>query len=345
MVVLSSSSVAFYGDNDACKQMQAMLQNKLSELQSETQYSKVAINITLPQLNRFIKRHGSLKGALQSFSPHVQNMRATQAEGKWQLIVTASPEGVKSVADDALVVAQAAVAPSSSNLRYECPICFEGSDTLNDDWLVSLACGCILHVPCARLCYGCDEEDPLDPLKPRRLPPLNCFALNSEGKKCCKQLAQLDVRELVPDPEQLQRRVTEELTRFASIPCSGWRMCPVPTESIKCQMLYRTVPNTQCWGSRKCEGCGFEHCASCEGAPHEHGMSCKEAIGDSVVSKDLLEGLDSSRCENKVNLFFTFVSDALSRFGRCPKCLMVIERAEACSHIICSRCDTHFYLK
>jgi len=74
-------------------------------------------------------------------------------------------------------------------------------------------------------------------------------------------------------------------------------------------------------------------------------MSCKEAIGDSVVSKDLLEGLDSSRCENKVNLFFTFVSDALSRFGRCPKCLMVIERAEACSHIICSRCDTHFYLK
>jgi hypothetical protein len=303
MVVLSSSTVAFYGDYDSCKRMQAMLQNKLSELQSETQYSKVAINITLPQLNRFIKRYGSLKGALQTFSPHVQTMRATQTEGKWQLIVTASPEGAKYVADDALVVAQAAVEPSSRGLRYECPICFECSDTLNDDWLVSLACGCILHVPCARLCYGCDEEDPLDPLKPRRLPPLDCFALNSEGKKCRKQLAQLDIRELVPDPEQLQRRVTEELARFASIPCSGWRMCPVPTQTIKCQMMYRTVPSTQCWGSRKCEGCGFEHCASCEGAPHEHGMSCKEAIGDTLVSKDLLEGLDSSRCANTISLF------------------------------------------
>jgi hypothetical protein len=161
--------------------------------------------------------------------------------------------------------------------------------------LVSLTCGCILHVPCARLNYGCEDDDPLDPLKPKRLFPLDCFALDSAGKRCGKQLAQLDIAELVQDPTQLQRRVTAELTRFASIPTSGWRMCPVPSESIKCQMLYRTVPNTQCWSTRRCEGCGFEHCASCEGKPHPHGMSCREALGD-VVAEDPFANLDPSRC-------------------------------------------------
>jgi len=344
MVIDCCSAVSFYGDYDSSKQMHSTLHKKLAELHNETQYSTVVINVSLPQLNRFIKRHGTLKNALQSFSPHVQNIRCAQADDKWKLVVIATPEGVKSVTDDVLV-SNAQVEPSSRSCRYVCPVCFEGSDTLDDEWLVSLACGCIFHVPCAQLCYGCDEEDPLDPLKPRRLAPLDCFALNSDGIKCGKQLAQLDARKLIQDPEQLQRRVTEALIQFASIPGSGWRMCPVPTESVNCKVLYRTVRNTKYWSTRKCEGCGFEHCASCEGTPHPHGMSCREAIGDNMVSKDLLDGLDPSRCANSIYFLFAFNSNALSRFGRCPKCTLMIERAEACSHIICSRCNTHFHLQ
>lgn len=293
MSIQSSAAVTFYGGSDKSKRMHGLLQDRLTALKSEKKSSEVEIAVTLPQLNRFIKRHRSLRAAAQAFSPHVQQMRATHANGKWQLVITACPEGVKSVRDDVLMCQMPDAASGSEN-RYQCLICGEGSDTLNDEWLVSLSCSCILHVPCARLWYGCDEEDPMDPLKPKRLFPLDCFALDSASKKCGKQLAQLDIAELVQDAAQLHRRATEELTRFASIPSSGWRACPVPTESIKCQMLYRPVANTKSWSTRKCEGCGFEHCASCEGAPHAHGMSCREATGG-IVSEDPFANLDPSR--------------------------------------------------
>ena len=346
MVIDSSSAVTFYGDVDSSKLMHVKLQNRLTDLQNETKFKEVVIAVTLPQLNRFVKQHGSLRAAAQAFSPNVRQILAARADGKWQLTVTASPEGVKSVRDSVLV-SQVPDESVGGEYRYECLVCFKGSNSLDDDWLVSLACGCILHVPCARLNYGCDEGDALQPLKPKRLFPLDCLALDSTGNRCGKQLAQLDIAELVQDPAQLQRRVTEELTRFASIPASGWRTCPDPAEHTKCQMLYRTVPKTQSWSTRTCEGCGFQHCASCEGAPHALGMSCREAVGD-IVQEDAFANLDPQRCANtlrSMRVICLTIDNTICRFGRCPTCAMPIERAEACSHIICTRCNRHFNMQ
>jgi hypothetical protein len=289
VTVKSSGTVQFHGDYDKCQTVLGKLKDALSEVQHEEEENVAEENIivTLLQLNQFVKRHGSLRAAVAAFAPHVQRIRAASIDGKWRLVVTASPAGLCSVRDDVLV-AQAPAEQGRENPRYQCPICFEGSDTLGDDWLVSLACGCILHMPCARLYYSSDDE------RTNCLYPLECFGLNSSGQKCCAPLAQLDISQLVQDPVQLQRRVTEELSRFASIPSTDYRMCPVPHQDVQCKMLYRRASSTQCWSTRVCEGCGFQHCAACEGAPHAHGMSCKEAGGDKV-SEDPFANLDPSR--------------------------------------------------
>jgi hypothetical protein len=61
-------------------------------------------------------------------------------------------------------------------------------------------------------------------------------------------------------------------------------------------------------------------------------MSCIEfaaenegQYGDAGGGEDPLAGLDPRR------------------FGRCPSCRLIVERIEACSHMIC-RCGTHFYV-
>jgi hypothetical protein len=346
VTVQSSGAVIFHGDYNASKVMHALLKNRLSEVEHENETSvEESIVVSLPQLKQFIKRHGSLRAAVSAFAPNVQNIRSVNTNGIWRLVVTASAEGIRSVRDNVLI-AEAQVEAGCSGFRYQCPICDEGSDILNEDWLVSLTCGCILHVPCARLCYSCDESDPSDPLKSRRLAPLQCMMLDKSDKKCNKPLAQLDIAEIVQDPVQRQRRVTEELTRFASIPSNGWRVCPVPDESTKCKMLYRRVSSSQCWAARVCEGCGFEHCASCEGAPHAHGMSCVEAGGGMAAGEDPLANLDRRRCVELAGSFRrTGITNVMCRFGRCPKCEMLIERAEACPHMVCTRCDTHFHME
>jgi len=321
VTVKSSGTVAFHGDYDACQTMLGMLKNALSEVQREEEnVAEEDIIVTLLQLNQFVKRHGSLRAAVTAFAPHVQRIRAASIDGKWRLVVTASPVGLCSVRDDVLV-AQVPAEQGREKPRYQCLICDEGSDTLGDDWLVSLACGCILHLPCARFYYSSD-----DPLRPNCLYPLECFGLKASGKKCGAPLAQLDIAQLVQDPVLLQKRVTEELSRFASIPSSDYRMCPVPHQDVQCKMLYRRASSTQSWSTRVCEGCGFQHCAACEGAPHAHGMSCREAGGDKV-SEDPFANLDPSR------------------YGRCPRCALFVERAEACNHMVCTRCNNSFYLK
>ena len=301
MVIQASSAMVFYGDFDACIQLRGVLHSKLAEIsQSQEQSSQVAIVVTQSQLNQFLKRHASLKAAAAKFSPQVQQIRAMNVDGKWQLVISASPDGVKAIRDDVLAAPPPA-AQKDRQFRYVCPICDEGSDCLNDDWLVSLTCGCILHLECARTYYSCNEQDAMDPLKPSRLYPLNCFGLDASGKKCCRPFAQYDIGQLVQDPAQMQSRVIEELSRFACFKSSGWRMCPVPIASVNCKLLYRVAPQSQSWSTRTCEGCGFEHCASCEAKPHPHGMSCKEAGGEQVVH-DPLAGLDRSKCVNALRI-------------------------------------------
>ena len=294
MLVSSSSAVTFYGDHHASQQAYSNLQGKLSDVLKENRYSESVVAATASQINRFIKRHRSLKDAVKNFAPRVQCMRAARVDGLWRLIVSASPDGIKAIRDDVYSV-PSILEPGRSDLRYRCPICDEGSDALDDEWLVSLSCGCILHAACARLLYSLEEGDPSDSFKSNCLNALHCYALDAAGTKCNKPLAPLDIAQIVQDPVQLHRRVTEELSRFASFPSSGWRMCPVPSETVKCKLLYRTVPNTQGWSTRVCSRCCFEHCASCEGKPHALGMSCKEAVGE-CAAEDPCAHLDPSRC-------------------------------------------------